>query len=132
MRHKPPPLEAPSGEAAAPEENSQLPDFTPNQGGADEPWNDSDNEPESGPAPVIAIEEEEKSVGRGRGRKAKKTTVAASTTAAPAKDSTKPARKSKRAATAGANYCRLKIRTQGGYKGKNGGQRANGRFSRRR
>jgi len=42
--------------------------------------------------------------------------------------------KGKRAATAGANYCKLKIRTQGGMKGRGGGfrGRGGGRFNRRR
>ena len=130
MRSKPPlsphrgsSPEASDGEAVI-ADKPQLPDFTPSQGRAEESWNDSENEAESGTAPVIAIEEEEKSINRGRGRKVKK--------AVAAKDSTKPARKSKRAATANANYCKLKIRTQGGYKGKGGAQRGGARFGRRR
>lgn len=124
MKSKPQPTphspEAPDGEAAT-VDKTQLP---------------ADNAAESDGAPVRATEEEEKPVGRGRGRKAKKATATATaiaaTAVAPAKDGTKPARKGKRAATTGANYCKLKIRTQNGYKGKGGGQRAGGRFGRRR
>ncbi|KAF8461620.1 hypothetical protein BDZ91DRAFT_797901 [Kalaharituber pfeilii] len=55
------------------------------------------------------------------GKLAKKTS-----TAAPSKFDTRPAKvaRGKRSATAGANYCKLKIRTQGGIKGRAG----HGRF----
>ncbi|KAF8449713.1 DNA replication/checkpoint protein [Terfezia claveryi] len=61
----------------------------------------------------------------------KKTTTNVTTTTA---STTTMAGKGKRAATAGANYCKLKIRTQGGMKGRGGGfrGRGGGRFNRRR
>ncbi|RPB21510.1 hypothetical protein L211DRAFT_439503 [Terfezia boudieri ATCC MYA-4762] len=60
----------------------------------------------------------------------KKTANATSTTAS----TNTMAGKGKRAATASANYCKLKIRTQGGMKGRGGGfrGRGGGRFNRRR
>ncbi|KAF8461055.1 DNA replication/checkpoint protein [Kalaharituber pfeilii] len=59
------------------------------------------------------------------GKLAKKTS-----TAAPSKFDTRPAKvaRGKRSATASANYCKLKIRTQGGIKGRAG----RGRFGKRR
>ena len=64
------------------------------------------------------------------GRVAKKTTTTNVTAAKVSTTTTK----GKRAATAGANYCKLKIRTQGGMKGRGGGfrGRGGGRFNKRR
>ena len=66
------------------------------------------------------------------GRVAKKKTTTNATTKTTS--TTTIAGKGKRAATAGANYCKLKIRTQGGMKGRGCGfrGRGGGRFNRRR
>lgn len=90
----------------------------------------SGSEAESGAEPE-PIKLAEKPLGR---QVAKKKTVTTVTTTETTVTTKKAAGKGKRAATTGANYCKLKIRTQGGMKGRGGGfrGRGGGRFGRRR